>query len=371
MVAASSSSTAAPAAVPLDSWMGCLPSTSRRNLTICDLALPAAHNSGARQIHCVPPSVLQNHIGRRFSNSSVVHAVVKPFASQIAVCQSLTITGLLNAGIRVLDFRVAIHAEKVYLSHSAICDITLEQGLAEASAFLVTHPTEVLVILITRDWDHRHYFDSPEHWANVQQIVKKVLGPHVAQSEPEALRSPLEKLCSLQRRAVIMLDIPKRFEVTVGVRKSDNNLKKSWKDSTRSVESMVDVLKEWRSNGSMLPERGCLKFLEIALPGLPRWHATAGNAAFRSWLGGDTLSIGVMLDFPDEETIRAIVARNWPPETPIAVLGKPFSLEANLSTAATAATTTAATTTTAAQRSEVPSGNVPHNEDGQALYIQT
>lgn len=277
---------------------------------MCELAMPGAHNSGAREVQCIPPAVLSGYIGGFLAGMSFVNAIAKPFATPAAVCQSLTVGELLRAGIRVLDFRLGLHDGQVYICHAVVCGISLEEALQEAASFLRSRESEVVAILIKKDWEHRYFDESLENWAMVQDCLLRVLGDLVLTDEA-GMALPIEELCRRGQRAVVLVEAPPGVELFAALPMNGATLDKSWKASTQTVDDMLGVLAEWRTTNRMLPQPGLLKFLEVAVPGGPRKTAPGGNAAFRRFLQGGPLSIGAMLDDPDEDTIRAIVLKNW------------------------------------------------------------
>lgn len=59
-------------------------------------------------------------------------------------------------GARYMDLRVSldpIHPEDVYLSHTFLSDIRLNDTLADINAFLKANPGEILILDIVNDFD--------------------------------------------------------------------------------------------------------------------------------------------------------------------------------------------------------------------------
>jgi len=97
------------ATVPLCAWMGQLPTSVLESRSLCELALPCAHNAGARSVLCVPRRALAKFVGHGMAGMPFVEQIARPIASAAAVCQTLTISELLAAGVRGLDLRVGMH----------------------------------------------------------------------------------------------------------------------------------------------------------------------------------------------------------------------------------------------------------------------
>jgi len=164
-------------AVPLEAWMEYLPLGS---VSICELALPIAHNAATRQVKCLPREVLYKHapfLGNPepgcWNFNCLGASIGSSFAGSVANCQSQSITELLQGGIRGLDLRVSMHEGDVWVSHSVITTSSLISVLKEVHRFLTNHVGEVVLVLIKRDWDQPG-FDLPENWARCAEIIESV-----------------------------------------------------------------------------------------------------------------------------------------------------------------------------------------------------
>lgn len=299
-----------PVELPLHAWMACLP-TEVKMRSFCELALPGAHNAGACDVLCIPPSTLAQYVGETLASCPPIAALAAPFARSAAICQHLTIGGLLRAGIRILDFRLGLHNGEVHICHTVICGTTLREALQDLVDFLRAEEQafEVVAVLVKRDWHHQG-FDTPENWELVQACMVSILG-NLLVTDTNGLGMPMAELCSRGQRALVLVELPHGAELSCGLPITKGNFEKSWRPDTKTVEDMLSVLQEWRHTGRMRPERGRLKLLEVALPGGPSASAPRALACFRDFLQGGPLAIGTVLDFPDEETVRAIVAKNW------------------------------------------------------------
>lgn len=296
---------------PLDAWMGNLPASVRQRKSISELALPYCHNAGACRVKAVSEYALQDQMGKTIASlpSFLVGAFVKPIACVSALCQSQSIAELLRMGVRGLDFRVGLHDGEIHICHTVVCDLTLSSALQQVSEFLQEHPDEVVVVLIKRDWHHRD-FDTTENWAMLQATVQSVLGDLVLRSQKE-LCTPIGELCARGKRAAVIMKTPGGVEVQSGIR-MDHCVESSWSDDTSSVAAMIAMLQKWRENGWIKAERGKLTIMEVALPGAPRFVAPKAMKAFRDFLQDTTkFDVGANLDFPDTDTVKAIIQHNW------------------------------------------------------------
>jgi len=285
--------------------MGHLPESVRQR-SFCELALPCCHNAGARQVKCIPSHTLAKYVGESMARMPMVSSIAMPFASGAAVCQGASIRELLDLGARILDFRVGMHEGEIYICHTVVCELTLQEALREVLSFLEANADEVVALLIKRDWEHRD-FDTDDNWMTLQAVVGSVFGDLLAND----ISLPLQALTENGTRVLVLLEAPADVDVFCGIRSSKRNLDTSWRPTTKTVEDMICVLGEWRDSGRMQPERSKLKLVEVALPGSPSTLAVGASKAFCTFVEDVPLAVGVNLDFPDEPTVRIIVGKNW------------------------------------------------------------
>ncbi|CAE7292673.1 plcA, partial [Symbiodinium necroappetens] len=143
----------------LESWMQQLPAEAKSR-SICELALPGAHNAGASEVKCISPLVSSGGYLASVAKNSVANALAKPLAGVMAVCQADGIGQLLRKGVRLLDLRLGLHDEQLYICHTVVCNRTFCSVLEEVAEFLREQPEEVVVLLVKRDWGARDYFDT-------------------------------------------------------------------------------------------------------------------------------------------------------------------------------------------------------------------
>ena len=91
----------------LESWMQQLPAKAKFR-SICELALPGAHNAGASEVKCISPLVSGGGYLASVAKNSVANALAKPLAGVMAVCQADGIGQLLRKGVRLLDLRLGL-----------------------------------------------------------------------------------------------------------------------------------------------------------------------------------------------------------------------------------------------------------------------
>lgn len=106
-----------------------------RNKSAFELpCLPATHNSAA---------------SKHYTNTWI--SSLNPIW-QWARNQSLDIPTQLNFGVRLLDIRISEYSNEMYISHTAVSDLTLKKFLGMVRSFLEKHKSEFVVIMIRKDY---------------------------------------------------------------------------------------------------------------------------------------------------------------------------------------------------------------------------
>ena len=141
----------------------------------------------------------------------------------------------------------------------------------------------------------------------MQDLLEAFFGHQLLQRED--LPASVSALVQRGRRVLAMLELPGRLRHTCGVRLTSENLRSSWRDATRALGDMVKDWQAWHQAGRLRPEKGCLKVLEACLPGGRLGPSVC--VAFRKFLEEHSVHVATKFDFPDAETIRALVAQNW------------------------------------------------------------
>ena len=298
-------------AVDLENWMSQLPDRIRRERSICELALPGAHNAGANSVECIPSTTLAPYMGETLAKSSVIQMLARPIASGPARCQSENVSTLLRRGIRFLDLRLGLHQDEIRICHTVVCSTTYQTVLSEIRDFLENHPEELVVLLIKRDWEHK-YFDTAHNWSSVQEMLIEELAGMLMLGDD--MKQPISQLVKENRRVLAMLEM-RNGEHLCGVLATSRNLKCSWSSEVITVADQMKQIKSWCSDGMILPQPGCLKLLELAIPGVPYFSAPKMQAAFREFLNDTTLHVATKIDFPETETIQKLVQMNWIPRS--------------------------------------------------------
>lgn len=304
-------------AIPLCSWMEHLPEEAQQR-NLCQLALPSAHNAGARAVTYMPHRTLTQFVGKGIACLPGMSYAALAFARSITICQCLSIGELLTAGVRVLDLRAGLHEGQIYICHGLICDVTLKEALEQVADFLRRQSEEIVVVLIKPDWFLKEDFGplEAENWQMLLAEVAETLGEFYIAGPSFGNDCPLtlsvQKLRQRGQRAVVLVRAHYEVPLPEGlVRMCPETYVTTWQPSTSTVEEMISVLESHRASGWLRPSNGQLKVLEVALPRRPSELAPLAMEAFRCWVAEEVLCGAVNLDFPDEITVRFIVQRNW------------------------------------------------------------
>lgn len=138
-------------------WMSQLPDPIKHQL-INHIIVPGTHDSGSWILD--------------FKSSSLL-----PWAQDIikdwTLTQEKSIYDQLMLGIRSLDLRISYDTQ-YYVSHTFICE-PLDEVLAQIQLFLTQYPTEIIVLNMKSDWDHRQTM-TPEHNDDVMAKIKLIFG---------------------------------------------------------------------------------------------------------------------------------------------------------------------------------------------------
>ncbi|XP_028977298.1 PI-PLC X domain-containing protein 1 [Esox lucius] len=136
--------------LPLDSWMGHLPS-ALWEVPLWNLAIPGSHNaitycldkSDRSPVDLTQPDLLQKL-------DKYMKPLIRPFFHKWGVTQELTVKEQLDSGVRYLDLRIAHRPNDtttdLYFYHGVYTTLTVETVLQEIRAWLDAHPREVVLL---------------------------------------------------------------------------------------------------------------------------------------------------------------------------------------------------------------------------------
>ena len=193
-------------------WMGELP-LSVRSLPLWDVILPASHDSAAHTLNfSATPSIrgpgkevfqVLLDLARDQRTSALVAGPIEA----LTVTQPLSIAAQLEQGVRALDFRVLYNrtSGSFFFSHTYAA-VDMRSGLDALAAFLRRHPTEVLVVQLSADYQHRpQVLPLLDHvLGNVTEALGEWLMPFNASADFAAEGMSLERLASNDRRVLFV-----------------------------------------------------------------------------------------------------------------------------------------------------------------------
>ena len=147
-----------------------------------------------------------------------------PMFKQFARQQEISIRDQLLSGARVLDFRLRFEGgladkargaleldedahSRIRISHGFDTSYRLEDALAEVMAFLYSHPTEFVVILLKGDWEPKKKFASDENKAQrVSEVANVLKTSGLGFVHPEEARNDDIKVSDVKGRVFLVSD---------------------------------------------------------------------------------------------------------------------------------------------------------------------
>ncbi|KAG2485994.1 hypothetical protein HYH03_015316 [Edaphochlamys debaryana] len=191
----------------MDTWMGDR-LKALRDRRLCDLVLPGTHDSAAFQLMSPSPLPVK-HVKDR-----VIAFVARWFPKLVAgftLAQHLTIAEQLSAGVRFLDLRVSLAANGDFvLTHTFAC-VPLSEVLQQTVAFLAEKCSEVVLVSLSADWEHREAFAEQGVTSRALELVSGVCFDHLF-PPPCACESPdlptLGAMVDRGRRLMVFSHLP-------------------------------------------------------------------------------------------------------------------------------------------------------------------
>lgn len=175
-----------------------------QNFRVVDIPiLPGSHNSASSE----PRKKMEGPMFKRFARQ-----------------QEISIRDQLLSGARVLDFRLRFEgglADKargaleldedahshIRISHGFDTSYRLEDALAEVKAFLDSHPTEFMVILLKGDWEPKKKFASDKNKAQrVSEVANVLKTSGLGFVRPEEARNNEVKVSDVRGRVFLVSD---------------------------------------------------------------------------------------------------------------------------------------------------------------------
>lgn len=148
----------------LDTWMADL-ANSINDKAINNILLPGTHDSGSYQNFDF--TILQTTTDTIFTYLNMVIGLpcVQTSINNWSICQTMSIYTQLMNGIRTLDMRVSfdITTNVFYITHTYFSE-QLSVVISDLNSFLSTHPTEIVFVQITPDYEYT------ADWTNLMEF---------------------------------------------------------------------------------------------------------------------------------------------------------------------------------------------------------
>ena len=183
----------------LGNWMGNLPEAAK-NKPIVKTYMVRTHNAASDQFIDVempgevgPISLATLERWRRRSR------FWDRFLGDWSLCQNWSIKEQLENGVRWFDFRVAYADNRFVFAHAFACS-DARQDLEDIKEFMDTHPNEIVVMAVNRDWRNRATMTSTR-WHAFSLLTIRIFG---AMIRPVSESTPRIRECQEDRRRLIL-----------------------------------------------------------------------------------------------------------------------------------------------------------------------
>eukprot|EP00301_Raphidiophrys_heterophryoidea_P022956 c6982_g1_i1.p1 GENE.c6982_g1_i1~~c6982_g1_i1.p1 ORF type:complete len:341 (-),score=54.63 c6982_g1_i1:281-1303(-) len=294
-------------------WMkDLLPKEIYQSSCITEIALPACHNAGAREVLFVPPYAIP-----RFLRPIAPMLPLRTLFRNLARCQSETIPQLLRMGVRMFDLKLGWHHGKIHICHRVVCTTLFEACLLDFADFLNSEEgaKEILVVTLRGDFHPENDFNTQETWDIVCSLLQTHLGSLLA-CHPQHLSSPLSVLYSSNKRCIVMASVPWRPSQPLSfIPLTSANYYKTWDGRSTNVMQMLRRCDAWYETVSGHPITGKLQVLEFCLPHRMNKRAKRCHSAFKTWGEKKYIRVVVMLDFANYDIVHEIVFKNNTPKS--------------------------------------------------------
>lgn len=255
------------------------------NTAISSLSIPGTHDSGATH--------------------SIFDVVGK--------CQDISIVSQLNIGVRFLDLRLQLYKNELKIVHSFVDQaLTFESVLTDITSFIISHPTEFLIISIKEE------ASSNSSTISFDEKLKENLLKHSSitfDALPKTLGEARGKIYILNRFSNEKIGIPAYSGWLDSTTFQIDNLYIQDHYCISSLEvkqrDIMDTLNYAKSQGNIV-----LNYTSCYLDsGFPPLYAGTAAKGINPWLletiQNDKENIGIVIvDFVTEELAKAIYMRN-------------------------------------------------------------
>ena len=137
--------------------------------------MPGTHDSGAYNVDWSRPIYGKSNLLYWVSKALQFIPIINSVVSKWVLTQEHDIYTQLKQGSRMLDLRVSYNPEdkKFYITHTFTC-CTLDKALSDIRRFASEHPTEIVVVNMEPDHEHRAVTNGKE--AELKVEIDKLFG---------------------------------------------------------------------------------------------------------------------------------------------------------------------------------------------------
>ena len=232
-----------------------------------------------------------------------------PFFSRFAICQTQTITELLNDGIRWLDLRIGEDNGELYFAHTFRSKQKVLDGLQEIYNW-VSSNNEIVILDLNVDSGYRYYGRQTTETALLLGKIESLFGKLVI-SRNEYASKTIGQLVATNKRVLLTGSLAEKYDIPC---------RNSWSDTNNgNWGKLVDNIVSWISNqGALNINAGYLslssasvtpKFRQDLSP--PRRVSRKTCKLMESKITSLQYRLGIIsMDFVCQDTTRRIVEHN-------------------------------------------------------------
>lgn len=207
------------AVINRSSWMGSL-SPLQRARPLREWILPGSHDSATYTLNISATPPMQDEMYQillDLAEDPITAPLARGPIDDLTLTQAMPIAAQLQLGIRAFDLRLTYNPNTgaFYFSHSFVA-VDADATMQSVVTFLREHPSELILMQLTSDWEHRNQTD-PWIGAWLSRIVFDVAGPgllvpsNITSLGPEPFGAPgmsIESLTTAGHQLMLFADVP-------------------------------------------------------------------------------------------------------------------------------------------------------------------
>ena len=232
-----------------------------------------------------------------------------PFISRYAVCQTETITSLLNNGVRWLDIRVGENEGELWFAHTLRSKQKVYDGINEVRSWIESN-SEIVILDLNVDFGYKAKSRETAETNLLIGKLEQIFGDMIMSSDDFSSKT-VQHLVSSNKRVLLTGSLASKYQVPQ---------QNSWGITNESNwRKLVDKIVNWiETEGSSAIGSGMLAVSSAAVtPDLrkglspPRWVTRKASNSLRSRIPAIKIRLGVVsTDYVRIDTTRTIIDHN-------------------------------------------------------------